>query len=103
MRLDDEDTGKGLQLVPEPHGMDVPSACTIIIVAGKWIQINHPDKTNTFPPLGKYLDKVDRVMTQVDRITENIDHISVAAFIFRDKESDEDHYSTVIRYLNNAN
>ena len=35
MRLDDEDTGKGLQLVPESHGMDVPSACTIVIIAGK--------------------------------------------------------------------
>ena len=35
MRLDDEDTRKGLQLVPESHGMDVPSACTIVIIAGK--------------------------------------------------------------------
>ena len=34
MKLDDEDTGKGLQLVPETHGMDVPSACTIVIIAG---------------------------------------------------------------------
>ena len=46
------------------------------------------------PSLGKYLDKVDRVMTQVDRITEDIAHMPVAAFIFRDKESDEVHYST---------
>ena len=52
-----------------------------------------------FSSLGKYLDKVDRVMTQVDRITEDIDHMPVAAFIFRDKESDEVHYSTDIRYL----
>ena len=49
--------------------------------------------------LGKYIDKVDRVMTQVDRITEDIAHMPVAAFIFRDKESDEVHYSTSIRYL----
>ena len=35
MRLDDEDTGKGLHLVPESCGMDVPSACTIVIIAGK--------------------------------------------------------------------
>ena len=48
---------------------------------------------------GKYLDKVDRVMTQVDRITEDIAYRPVAAFIFRDKESDEVHYSTDIRYL----
>ena len=37
------------------------------------------------------------VMTQVDRITEDIAHMPVAAFIFRDKESDEVHYSTNIR------
>ena len=48
-------------------------------------------------PLGKYLDKVDRVMTQVDRITEDIDHMPVAAFIFRDQESDEVHFSADIR------
>ena len=47
--------------------------------------------------LGEYLDKVDRVMTQVDRITEDIAHMPVAAFIFRDKESDEVHYSPDIR------
>ena len=47
--------------------------------------------------LGKYLDKVDRVMTQVDRITEDIAHMPVAAFIYRDKDSDEVQYSTDIR------
>ena len=46
---------------------------------------------------GNYLDKVDRVMTKVDRITEEIAHMPVAAFIFRDKESDEVHYSPEIR------
>ena len=46
---------------------------------------------------GKYIRQVDRVMTQVDRITEDIAHMPVAAFIFRDKESDEVHYSTDIR------
>ncbi len=35
MKLDDEDTGKGLQLAPESSGMDVPSACTIVIIAGE--------------------------------------------------------------------
>ena len=44
------------------------------------------------------MDKVDRVMTQVDRITEDIAHMPVAAFILRDKESDEVHYSSNIRY-----
>ena len=53
--------------------------------------------TNTFPSLGEYLDKVDRVMTQVDQITEDIDHMPVAAFIFRDQERDEVLYSTDIR------
>ena len=48
--------------------------------------------------LGKYLDKVDRVMTKVDRITEEMEHMPVAAFIFRDKESDEVHYSSDIRF-----
>ena len=42
MRLDDEDTGKGLQLVPESYGMDVPSACTIVIIAGKPPQLKLP-------------------------------------------------------------
>ena len=36
-------------------------------------------------------------MTQVDRISEDIAHMPVAAFIFRDKESDEVHYSSDIR------
>ena len=34
LRLDDADTGNGLQIVPETYGMDVPSACTIVIIAG---------------------------------------------------------------------
>ena len=52
----------------------------------------------SIPILGKYLDKVDRVMTQVDRITEDIAHMPVAAFIFRNRESDEVHFSSDIRY-----
>ena len=52
----------------------------------------------TFYNSGKYIRQVDRVMTQVDRITEDIAHMPVAAFIFRDKESDEVHYSTDIRW-----
>ena len=34
MRLDDEDSENDLQLVPGSHGMKVPSACTIVIIAG---------------------------------------------------------------------
>ena len=47
--------------------------------------------------LGKYLDKVDMVMTQVDRITEDIAYMPVAAFIFRYNWSDKVHYSSEIR------
>ena len=35
MRLEYGRTGKALQVVPETYGMDVPSACTIVIIAGK--------------------------------------------------------------------
>ena len=34
MRLDDEDTGNALQLVPGSQGQNVPSTCTIVIIAG---------------------------------------------------------------------
>ena len=36
MGLNDEDSGKeGFNLVPQTYGLDVPSACTIVIIAGK--------------------------------------------------------------------
>ena len=35
VRLDNNDTEKSLQLVPETYGMDVPSACTIVMIAGQ--------------------------------------------------------------------
>ena len=34
IRLDDEDSGDALKLVSGAHGMRVPSACTIVIIAG---------------------------------------------------------------------
>ena len=34
IKLDTEDTGNALHLVSETYGMDVPSACTIVIIAG---------------------------------------------------------------------
>ena len=34
MRLDNEDKGNRLKLVPETYGMEVPSSCTIVIMAG---------------------------------------------------------------------
>ena len=33
-KLDDEVSGNGLDIVPESYGMDVPSACTIVMIAG---------------------------------------------------------------------
>ena len=35
MMLNNEDSGTGLDIVPESYGMDVPSACTIVIIAGE--------------------------------------------------------------------
>ena len=36
MSLDNEDTtGNDLQLNPGSHGLNLPSACTIVIIAGK--------------------------------------------------------------------
>ena len=96
MQLDNAETRNGLQLVPETHGMNVPSTCTIVIIAGKRILVEFQVCANP-PSLGKYIDKIDRVMTQVDRITEDIAHMPEAAFIFRDQESDEVHYSADIR------
>ena len=78
--------------------MNVPSACTIVIIAGfRLIHTQTRIVNVTFSTTGKYISKVDRVMTQVDRITEDIDHMPVAAFIFRDQESDEVHFSADIR------
>ena len=36
LRLDTEKTENGLKLVPESLGMNVPSTCTIVIIAGKY-------------------------------------------------------------------
>ena len=77
MRLADEDSENGLQPVPGSHGMNVPTACTIVIIAGfRLIHIQtRIVKVLTFSTRGKYISKVDKVMTLVDRITEKIDHI----------------------------
>ena len=39
MRLDNEDTENGLNIVPETYGMNVPSACTIVIIAGNVTEV----------------------------------------------------------------
>ena len=36
MKLDDEDSGDGLKFVSGSNGMDVPSACTIVTIAGNF-------------------------------------------------------------------
>ena len=38
MRLDDEDSVDDLKLVSGTHGMNVPNACTIVIIAGYFTQ-----------------------------------------------------------------
>ena len=44
-------------------------------------------------PLGQYVSKLDRVMARVRRITDDIAHMPLAVFIFRDNEIDEVNYS----------
>ena len=48
MRLDDEDEDSrdGLKIVSGTHGMDVPSACTIVIIAGN---LNGSQALSNFP------------------------------------------------------
>ena len=46
MRLDNEDTGNGLKLVPKTYGMNVPSSCTIVIIAGKIRPVTDALKTS---------------------------------------------------------
>ena len=111
MRLELTESGNGKKIVPQTYGMAVPRACTIVIIAGKWNNIQgfiihmltsvlyENLLSNEFPSLGKYLDRVDRVMAQVDRITEDVAHMPVAAFIFRDKQSDKVSYSINTRLL----
>ena len=92
MSLENENPGNGLQIVPGSYGMNVPSSCTIVFIKGK-NQFVFKDSCMLLT-LGKYLNRVDEVMTEVDKITENIEHMPVAAFIFRDKESDMVNYSS---------
>ena len=48
MMLDDEDSGTGLNFVPESNGMDVPSACTIVIIAGEILNMAMIDSLKDF-------------------------------------------------------
>lgn len=57
MRLDNNDTEKSLQLVPETYGMDVPNSCTIVILAGR---------------LGRPLKKKTKSLTNVTLRTREV-------------------------------
>ena len=48
MRLDNEAIGDGLKLVPETYGMDVPSSCTIVIIAGECKKKSMTNKIESF-------------------------------------------------------
>ena len=75
-----------LHLTPGTGGMKVPSSCTVVIIAGLVSQIQHHQKATLLSTLsGKYLNKVEAVMARVDAITEDLDHMPLAAFLFRQK------------------
>ena len=75
-----------LHLTPGTGGLKVPSSCTVVIIAGLVSQIQHHQKATLLSTLsGKYLNKVEAVMTRVDTITEDLDHMPLAAFIYRQK------------------
>ena len=69
--------------------MNLLSPCSFLSKKTKLLEI-----LNSFS--GKYRGRVDSVMRQVDRITEDIDHMPVAAFIFRDKDTD------IVNFSNNT-
>ena len=46
MRLVDEDSADDLMFVPGTRGMNVPTACTIVIIAGS--RLTHNTDTNIF-------------------------------------------------------
>ena len=64
MKQDDEDTGIDINLVPGSYGMNVPSTCTIVIIAGIDIK-QEKENIYLFPTQGKYLNKVDSVIKDV--------------------------------------
>ena len=73
-----------LHLTPGTGGLKVPSSCTVVIIAGLVSQIQHHQKATLLSTMsGKYLHKVEAVMARVDAITEDLDHMPLAAFLFR--------------------
>ena len=40
MNLDNEEKRNGLKLVPETYGMEVPSSCTFVMIAGENINLS---------------------------------------------------------------
>ena len=45
MTLENEESGSGHNFVPQTYGMDVPTACTIVVIAGI-IKNTHLGKTS---------------------------------------------------------
>ena len=75
-----------LHLTPGTGGMNAPSSCTVVIIAGQSTYSTIHQKATLLSTLsGKYLNKVEAVMTRVDAITEDLDHMPLAAFIYRQK------------------
>ena len=74
-----------LHLTPGTGGMNVPSSCTVVIIAGQSNFNNSPKGHTSLTLSGEYLHKVEAVMTRVDAITEDLDHMPLAAFLFRQK------------------
>ena len=90
--IDDKNPSNTLKLVPGTYGMNIPSSCSIVIIAGTKMLAN----TLSVPiasSLGRYLSQVDKVMAQVDRITEDISYRPWTSFIF----GEEVHYSPTLR------
>ena len=90
--MNDKNPSNTLKLVPGTFGMNIPSSCSIVIIAGNKMLVN----TLSVPKVssqGRYLSQVDKVMAQVDRITEDISYRPWTSFIF----GDEVHYSPTLR------
>ena len=75
MTLENEESGNGLNFVPQTYGMDVPSACTIVVIAGKNTFLT---RTSLSLIKGKYLEKVDthvvRSVSLFNELVQEPDH-----------------------------
>ena len=148
LKLEEGNQTENQNLNPGTHGMNAPSSCSIIIIAGilttrsilssdslmkkisalmiskvcfvlSGLEFNRVDLKEGFGVSAtiffcqtqlklsynkgmiviitffsaKFLKRIDRVMTLVNNITEDIEHMPLAAFIFKEKEGDQLHFS----------